>query len=396
MGGTLPAVGPRAEPTLGSIPPVRTALYVIQQHDYSGAEIMHLSLLTGDEHALVACAPGSRTEAWLHDNGVATAPLPFQSLRHSGGPAETARSLGRGLRSALHLRRLLREHPERRLVYCISLRPGMLAAVATAGLRRRVVWYVTDFLPPGVVGLLTTALAVMGCDAAVATSEAVRRDFVRGSRKLARRTRTITPGVDPARFDPSRPDPGAPRVAVLGHVSPTKRTDIALDVAGIVCRALPELEMEILGRAQFRDEDFAFERDLQARVAADERLSASVVFRGYTEDVPAALGGFGVFLHCRPDEPFGVAVVEAMAAGLPVVAPAAAGPSEIIVHGVTGLLYPAGDAEAAAREILSLVRDRQLARRLGTAARESVLERFEESRQLGRLSALLEEEAEAA
>jgi glycosyltransferase involved in cell wall biosynthesis len=375
---------------------VRGALYVIQQHDYSGAEIMHLSLLTGDPDALVACAPGSRTQAWLHEHGVATAPLRFRSLRHSGGPVETIRSVGRGVRSALELRRLIRTHPDRRLVYCISLRPGLLAALATTGLRRRVMWYVTDFVPPGAVGALTRLLAMAGCDAAVATSEAVRLDFVRRSRRLGRRTRTITPGVDPARFDASRAAPGEPRIAILGHISPTKRTDIAIDVAGIVGSAVPELEMEILGRAQFRDEDFAFERDLRARVAADPQLARSVVFRGYTEDVAAALGRFGVFLHCRPDEPFGVAVVEAMAAGLPVVAPAAAGPAEIVEHDRTGLLYPPGDAQAAARQVMSLLEDRQLARRLGSAARESVLQRFDETRQLGRLAALVEEEAGAA
>ena len=372
------------------------ALYVIQQHDYSGAEIMHLSLLTEDRDALVACPPASRTEAWLRGHGVATAPLPFRSLRHSGGPVETVRSAGRGLRSALELRRLLRAHPDRRLVYCISLRPGMLAALAATGLRRRVVWYVTDFLPPGAVGALTRLLALVGCDAAVATSEAVRSDFVRRSGTLGRRTRTITPGVEPARFDPSRPDPGAPRIVVLGHVSPTKRTDIAIDVAAIVATTVPELRMEILGRAQFRDEDFAFEREIHARVAADERLAASVVFSGYTDDVPSALGAFGLFLHCRPDEPFGVAVIEAMAAGLPVVAPAAAGPAEIVEHGRTGLLYAPEDAQEAAAHVMSLLQDRALARRLGAAGREAVLERFDENRQIERLAALVEGEVAVA
>ncbi len=361
-------------------------LYVIQQHDYSGAEIMHLPLLKGDQNALVACPPDSRTEAWLHDNDVATAPLEFRSLRHSGGPAETVRSLGRGLRSAAALRRLLRERPDRDPIYCISLRPGMLAAVASPGLGRRVVWYVTDFVPSGPVGALVRLLALLRCDAAVATSEAVRRDFSRGSKRIAGRTTTIVPGVDPDRFSPERSKPGAPRAAVLGHVSPTKRTDLAVTVAGIVARQVPGFRIDIVGSAQFRDEDFAFEKELHQRVEEDTVLAVTVRFPGYTQDVAAALHGCGLLLHCRPDEPFGVAVAEAMAAGLPVVAPAADGPAEIIEHELTGLLYPPGDAERAAAEVLRVLDDPDLAIRLGRNAREAVLERFDERRQIERLA----------
>jgi glycosyltransferase involved in cell wall biosynthesis len=371
-------------------------LYVIQQHDYSGAEILHLSLLVDDEDALVACPAGSRTEAWLREHGVATVPLRFRSLRHSGGPLETLRSLGRGVASALELRGILRDRPDRRLVYGISIRPGMLAVVAGTGLRRRVVWYVTDFVPPPPVGVLTRLLALAGCDAALATSEVVRRDFVGRSSRLGRRSTTVVPGVDRERFDARSGEPGAPRAAVLGHISPTKLTGLALDVAAIVAAEREGFTMDILGRAQFRDEDFAYERELTQRVARDPALGATVSFRGYTGDVPGALTGAGLLLHCRPDEPFGVAVIEAMAAGVPVVAPAAAGPAEIIEDGVTGLLYPPRDARAAARQVLRLLDDRELAERLAAAARTAVRERFDDRVQADRLRELIEQEAERA
>jgi glycosyltransferase involved in cell wall biosynthesis len=92
--------------------------------------------------------------------------------------------------------------------------------------------------------------------------------------------------------------------------------------------------------------------------------------------VPAALRRVAVLLHCRPDEPFGIALVEAMALGLPVVAPRSAGPTEIVEDGVTGFLYPPGQAEPAARCIVRLLSDAELADRMGRAARRAAERRF--------------------
>jgi glycosyltransferase involved in cell wall biosynthesis len=365
-------------------------LYVVQQHDYSGAEVMHLPLMQADADPLLACPPGSRTEQLARALGIPTVPLPFRPLRHSGGAIETARSLLRGLASAHDLRRVLRARPERRIIYCISLRPGMLATLAKTALRRRAVWFVSDFAPPPPVGAITRLLARIGCDRAIATSKAVGKSLTRRSRLLDRRTTVIYPGTDPARFDPGLARPGAPRAAVVGHVSPTKRTDLALEVALRVAERAPQFELEIVGAAQYREEDFAFERWLRQRIAADSALARHVRLAGRVDDVPAELARFGLLLHCRADEPFGVALIEAMAAGLPVVAPNAAGPAEIVRHEATGLLFEPDDADDAAAQVLRLIGDPRLAGRLGTAARAEVERRFSSAGQVEQMEGLLE------
>jgi glycosyltransferase involved in cell wall biosynthesis len=68
-------------------------------------------------------------------------------------------------------------------------------------------------------------------------------------------------------------------------------------------------------------------------------------------------------------EPFGQVVVEAMAAGLPIVAADAGGPAEIVTHEVDGLLYPAGDIGALASLLRRLAADASLRARLGQGAR---------------------------
>jgi glycosyltransferase involved in cell wall biosynthesis len=370
-------------------------LYVFQHTDFSGAETLHAPVIRADPDAVATAPPGSRMEEFVRSLGAEPLPLPFRALRHSGGRAETLRSVVRGIASARDLRRIVREHPDRRVVYSTSIRPGMLAAVSTLGLRRRHVWVLTDLTPPGLVGALTRALAWLACDAAIAISHTIRDDFAWRSRRLRRRTVVVYPGVAP-RDERDRVAATPASAAIVGHVSPTKRTDVAIDVARRVAERHPGFELTILGRAQYRDEDFAYERDLQDRVGADPLLRDSVRFEGWVADVPGALSTRGMLFHARPDEPLGMVLLEAMAGGLPVVAPGSAGPAEIVVDGETGLLYPPGDVDAAASAVLSLVSDPALANRLGAAGRRRVEERFSAELQLEGFVGVLEAVARGA
>jgi glycosyltransferase involved in cell wall biosynthesis len=366
-------------------------LYLFQHTDFSGAETFAAQVIAADADPVTVCPPGSRMEQFVRSLGSPTAPLPFRPLRHSGGRTETARSVFRGLRTALDLRRVIRAHRERRILYCTSVRPGMLAALAAVGLRRRHVWVVTDRLPGGLLGFATRLLAVGRCDAALATSKTIAEDFVGTSRRLRRRTRVVYPGVDPGAFRPPQADASAVRGVVVGHISPTKRTDLAIAVARRVVGRHPAFELTVVGEAQYRDEDFEYERALREEVEGDSLLRDRVRFVGRLTNVGAALREHGLLLHARPDEPFGIVLIEAMATGLPVVAPDAAGPREIVVHDETGFLYPPGDVEAAASAVMRLVEAPDIARRMGEAGRARVVEHFSTESQLAGFVAALKD-----
>jgi len=135
------------------------------------------------------------------------------------------------------------------------------------------------------------------------------------------------------------------------------------------------------------------------RLAANLGLAERTHFLGWREDVATVMRGMDVFVHATllettpyqspgrarrgvplsPDlagEPFGRAVIEAGAVGVPVVATDAGGHRECVVHGETGLLVPVAAPEALAEAVLQLLTHPDEARRMGEAARQRVLRDF--------------------
>jgi len=361
---------------------IQRALYVVQHHEYSGAETSQAPVIRADPDALVACPAGSQSERFAHSLGARTVDLPFRPLRHSRGWLETLRSIPRGLGSAYRLRALLRQHPDRKVVYGISIRPAMLASLAALGLRRTVIWCVPDLLPPPPLGALVRLLAWIRADGIVCLSEYIADEFVGSSGRLARLSRVIHPGVDAARLDPGTVEPGAPCAAIVGHISPVKRTDLAVDICALVTLVNSRFTLRVIGSAQFRDEDFELERTIRARIETDSSVAKSVHLLGRQADVSASLIGCGMLLHCRADEPFGMVMVEAMGLGLPVVAPASGGALEIVEDGVSGFLYPPGNVARAADCVVRLISDRSLAASMSQAARRRVEDNFTVKRQV--------------
>ena len=105
-----------------------------------------------------------------------------------------------------------------------------------------------------------------------------------------------------------------------------------------------------------------------------ERRLPGATFLGYRSGTELAriVASLDVFVHTGPHETFCQAVQEALAAGVPVVAPASGGPLDLVTHGVTGWLYPAGDPSVLRQAVATLAADVRLRREMGAAARASV------------------------
>ncbi len=102
-----------------------------------------------------------------------------------------------------------------------------------------------------------------------------------------------------------------------------------------------------------------------------------VSFLGQLSGLPlaAAYASFDIFLHTGEEETFGQTVQEAHASGLPVVAPRAGGPIDLVADGVNGFLYSPGNSKELRRTVELLARDPAMRARMGEAGRRGVLGR---------------------
>ena len=166
----------------------------------------------------------------------------------------------------------------------------------------------------------------------------------------------------------------APIVAVLGRLVPWKGQDLFLHALRRVADVMPGVVGVIAGEP----ESFSLEFGPALRsLAAELGLAETVRFTGFVRDSRTLLAAADLLAHTSvAAEPFGLVMLEAMAAGRPVVTPAEGGGPEIVADGVTGYLYRPRDAAALADAILKVLRDPALAGRMAAAGRARVAARF--------------------
>jgi glycosyltransferase involved in cell wall biosynthesis len=158
------------------------------------------------------------------------------------------------------------------------------------------------------------------------------------------------------------------RVAVVANLRPGKGHDTLIDAAVEVLRCQPDATFEVIGDGSEREHLIA---------QADRRqVRRAFTFAGQRDDVPARLADADIFVLPSRSEALPNAVLEAMAAGLPVVASDVGGIPELISHDRTGLLVPPGDTAALAGALLRVMNETGLAPRLGEAARVAVETRY--------------------
>jgi glycosyltransferase involved in cell wall biosynthesis len=177
-----------------------------------------------------------------------------------------------------------------------------------------------------------------------------------------------------------------PEAAVVGTVArlaPQKAPLDFVEAAARIARARPEARFVVAGDGPLRA---AVEEGVRAA-----GLAGRLVLLGLRRDVAEVLAGLDVFVTTALWEGLPRALVQAMAAGLPVVATAAGGTPEVVRPEESGLLVPAGRPEATAGAVLRLLADPALARRLGEAGRSAVGAEFDLPTMLARLAALYED-----
>lgn len=158
------------------------------------------------------------------------------------------------------------------------------------------------------------------------------------------------------------------RMGMIARLSPEKDHRILLRAFQLILLKHPHMELWILGDGPLRE---ALESEVW-----NQGLREQVRFLGFRQDIPDILEKLDIFVLATKMEGLSMTLLEAMAAGLPVVASSVGGNPEVVVDGETGFLVPAGDAAALADAVVRLLEDLSLSQRMGSAGRRRVEEHF--------------------
>lgn len=173
---------------------------------------------------------------------------------------------------------------------------------------------------------------------------------------------------------------GAPLVGIVGRLVPIKAHGLFLEAAEAVLRQRPDVHFAIVGDGELWD---------QLHADVDRRgLQGRVHFTGWRADLGAVYSDLDVVVCCSRNEGTPVSLIEACAAGRPVIGTQVGGIPDIITPGVNGLLVPSGSSASLAAAIDDLVADPAKRAAMGEAGRRKVLERHGADRMVNELKDL--------
>ena len=218
----------------------------------------------------------------------------------------------------------------------------------------------------------------------VAVSERVAAYAAREFRIPPDRLSTIVNGVDLNHFRPVTRDhdAGPPVIGCTARLHRKNDHTTLLRAFARLSVRWPEARLLLVGRGP---------EELRLRTLADALgVSSRIHFLGEQPDVAPYLAQLDLYVQASVAEGMPNSVLEAMAAGLPVVATAVGGTPEVVLDGQTGLLVPPGDPSALGDALLALLGDRPLAGRFGRAGRARVEAHFGEERMVRQVEALLD------
>jgi glycosyltransferase involved in cell wall biosynthesis len=290
------------------------------------------------------------------------------------------------LAKAFALRRFVREHAVE-IVHAHMARDYPLAALAVGGDgAARLIITRHVLFPMSKLHRITRRRVARVIAVSQAVASVIREQGVFRNDQIT----VVHNGIDLAKFRPRVLEhlAGRLRVGILGELTPNKGQIEFLRAAEIVAAEIDKVEFVIAGSDNSRNGDYG--RQLKTLIKASKFRDRIQLIESRI-DVADFLSGLDVAVSASRSEAFGLAIVEAMAGGVPVVATATAGSREIISDNETGHLVPIDDVHKMAASISLLVKNPAARRRISESARQIAIQSFSLERMVSDTEAVYRE-----
>lgn len=374
-----------------------------------------MRLVTGSDGPLVRRARAMNIAATVLPMPQSLARIGDSAIRGSAGAPLVRLSVATGMlgaaiatnRYTLMLSRTIEQFAPT-LIHTNGFKMHVIGAWA-ARRKTPVIWHIHDYVGARPVMSRLMRMQASRCAAAIANSDSVRREFGRvcGDRI---ETTTVYNAVDLDQFAPTgaaldldtlagmpTASQGTVRVGLIATMARWKGHEVFLRaIAGMSDSSRSRVRAYVIGGAIYPTR--GSQLSIAELRATAERLGISdrVGFTGFVDDVPSAIRALDIVVHASTEpEPFGLAIIEAMACGKPVIASAAGGAAEIAQLSGGVLTHQPGDSAGLARCIERLVCDPSERASLGAAGRASAERSFARSRLAGQMIPIFERVAGA-
>jgi L-malate glycosyltransferase len=367
-------------------------LFVNHTGIVSGAERVLLLILDHLNRDLfepvVICPEDGPLAELVRERQVPVVAIPSLSARFTWNPFRLVNYL-HSYAKVIRAVRNIRHQNKIDLIHANSVRAGLLATFASAGTGIPVIWHLHDMMKHHPLSTtIRWVVTVMPPVLVLGVSRAAAEQFRGWLLRLTGRARiaVLHNPVDSQQFRPDLDERKHTRellglrdeqfaFAVVGQITPRKGQLGTIEAFSEVALNVPNAVLFVVGAPLFNQDHEYLENLKSAATRLD--LTDRVLFLGQRNDVNALLGAVdGVVVNSRR-EPFGLIVLEALAAGKPIVATRVDGIPELIEDKVTGLLTVPGDRQALASALRTLCSDPDLCQKLSSKGRALVEKAFD-------------------
>lgn len=349
------------------------AVHVRMQHLGQQGFTWHIGALLGLGHpALTGVLPPKECNLKEKFRRLGVQVVDFSARQHGSG----------------NLTRRIKEYVEAhqvKIVHTHSPRTVLAAAMALIGTHETIhlatehLLYTPGDRRWGLIYTLLDRFSLYLSDHIIAVSQKMYRQIVDLPGLSAKRITVIRNAVDcesfyvPDQRDPCRLEFGlSPESQVIGYtgrMQKMKRLDLLLEGFSLVLTCHPQARLMIVGEGKLRPKLEAF--------AARLGISHCVIWTGFRQDIPRLLAAMDVYVQPSANEGLSKSMLEAMAAGKPVIATDVGGAPEVVMDGKTGVLIPPGSCSALRTAIADLLDDPERQSTLAQAARSYVVREFD-------------------